>query len=302
MSCDKGKAMKNILWVSDEPGWAYDANAKALASHMPQYKHHFRYTSQVGPESVEAVRSLMDIIVAMNPAGFYMYGDNFSKVVSILDTVRALGDSNEARFAEVAGIICNNEFLLSYANDRNDNVMLQPNGVDLEYFKPCEEVIDRKLTVGFAGNIQSHYRHYKGFDVYQEAANVMDIDQINILYGTESRLAPDRMVPDFYHKIDCLILASENEGCSNVITEALACGVPVVCTKVGYHGHALTDEEECLFVEKRASSILNTFLRLQEDRELLNHMKLKARLFAENYHNIKLVAVAYSMFFDEIIQ
>ena len=302
MSCDKGKAMKNILWVSDEPGWAYDANAKALASHMPQYKHHFRYTSQVGPESVEAVRSLMDIIVAMNPAGFYMYGDNFSKVVSILDTVRALGDSNEARFAEVAGIICNNEFLLSYANDRNDNVMLQPNGVDLEYFKPCEEVIDRKLTVGFAGNIQSHYRHYKGFDVYQEAANVMDIDQINILYGTESRLAPDRMVPDFYHKIDCLILASENEGCSNVITEALACGVPAVCTKIGYHGHALTDGDECLFVEKSASSILNAFLKLQGDKELLEHMKRRARLFAENHHNIKLVAVAYSMFFDEIIQ
>jgi len=284
----------NILWVSDEPNWAYDINAKALSAQMPMHKHHFIYSCQQGKEGVDAVYNEMDIIVAMNPAGFYMYR-SFEKVISILDTVRAIGDSNKKLFSKVAGIICNNNYLFEYAKKRNGNVMLQPNGLDLNVFKPIER--SGKFTIGFAGNITGPYAGYKGWNLYREAvALFLDVEQVSVLYG-QSRITPDRMVPDFYHKIDCLILPSVNEGCSNVITEALACGVPVICTKIGYHGEALEDGKQCLFVKRNVDSIRQAIDVMQTGYKV---MKKEARLFACQNHDIKKVAARYEQFFQEI--
>ncbi len=291
--------MRNILWVSDEPNWAYDANAKALARYMSQHNHHFIYTVQKGKEAVDLIKDDMDIIVAMNPAGFYMY-DEFNKVISILDTVRALNKSNEDKLSEVAGIICNNSFLYECYRNKNKNIILQPNGVDLAYFEPNENYPNRKFTVGFAGNIAGSYADYKGWNFYRRAVQLLKVEMLNAVYDI-SQIAPDRMVPDFYHKIDCLILPSLNEGCSNVITEALACGVPVICTKVGYHGEYLQSQEECLFVERTVESVKSAIMELKDNTELLSYMRGQARIFACKNHNIESVAQKYAEFFEGIL-
>ena len=288
--------MKTVLWVSDEPNWAYDVNAKALSANQPEFNHRFIYSSQQGPEGVDKVYNEVDIIMAMNPVGFYMYRE-FSKVISILDTVRGIDKSKEHIFSEVLGIICNNQFLFDYASKLNKNVILQPNGVDLNVFKPHEKV-DKEFTMGFAGNVTGPYANYKGYNLYQEAMKSFPgVKQLNVLYGT-SRIAPDRMAPDFYNKIDCLILPSINEGCSNVIVEALACGVPVICTKIGYHGHSLEHGKQCLFVERTVESIKNAIIKMRKESGL---MRTACRHFACKNHDIEIVAKNYSKFFEKVL-
>ncbi|MBN8280305.1 MAG: glycosyltransferase [Gammaproteobacteria bacterium] len=49
-------------------------------------------------------------------------------------------------------------------------------------------------------------------------------------------------MPGFYSAIDVLCLPSRSEGCSNVVAEALACGTPVVATRVGDNGAYVPDE------------------------------------------------------------
>lgn len=49
-------------------------------------------------------------------------------------------------------------------------------------------------------------------------------------------------MPAFYSAIDALCLPSRSEGCSNVVAEALACGTPVVATRVGDNGTYVADE------------------------------------------------------------
>lgn len=60
------------------------------------------------------------------------------------------------------------------------------------------------------------------------------IDQL----GISSRVKIINNLPQvdlakIYRKADLLVLASENEGCPNVLLEAQACGTPVISTNVG---------------------------------------------------------------------
>ena len=206
--------MKNILWVCDQPNWAYDINAKALSTNLPQYNHYYMYTAKHRKRDVDSVISDIDIIVAMNPLGFYMYG-KFDKVVTILDSVRAVEDSKQDIFSKVAGIICTNNFLFEFAKAKNEKVILQTNGVDIDTYCPSSQFNNRKFTVGFAANIKGYRADYKGWPFYQEAVNSLSdkIEQLNVIYGV-SQIPSDKMVLEFYQKIDCLVLLSKNEATS----------------------------------------------------------------------------------------
>jgi len=292
--------MKKILWVSDEPGWAYDINAQALALHMPQYEHHLLYTVSANKEVADQIIPGMDIVMAMNPLSFYMYSD-FSKVFTIFDSVRALADVDKTKLSQVRGIICTNEKLSLIAKQYNKHWMLQTNGVDLEKYCPGDQK-PTDFTLGFAANINGPYAIYKGWNVYQAAVEDLGgfVKQINVLYGTPSRIHPERMVPDFYHKISCLVLLSDDEGCSNVITEALACGIPIICTKVGYHGEMLQHGVQCLFVPKQVGAVKDAIWLMSRIGQY-GIMSQAARQFAEQYHDIGVVAARYANFFEECI-
>jgi len=58
---------------------------------------------------------------------------------------------------------------------------------------------------------------------------------------------------DFYHECDCLIHNEKFAGWANIVAEAMACGVPVICTKPGTL--ALAKHEETALVIERADAV-----------------------------------------------
>jgi glycosyltransferase involved in cell wall biosynthesis len=217
-----------------------------------------------------------------------------------LDTERYSED-----FKRVAHIVATNKQLGDIALKANPNVTIIPNGVDLELFRPAENNpnFDRKFMLGFAGNIWGGGAEYKGWMPYVQACAMLTADgveQRHLLHNV-NQVAHSDMPAQFYHMIDALVLPSKGEGCSNVVTEALACGVPVLLTKVGYHGEMLEDEKNCLFIERNADSIVNAVRKLIANPDLRRTLAVNGRKFAVEHHDVRKIAEMYDEIFRKIL-
>ena len=217
-------------------------------------------------------------------------------------------------FKNVGAIIATNQQLAGFASKVNPNTTVIPNGVDLEHFKPrpsFPDRPDRPFTVGFAGNIDGMGGPYKGWALYVRAwmALMMDgVDHKEVLYK-HSQIPHDDMPEKFYHQIDALILPSQGEGCSNVATEALACGVPVIMTKVGFHGELLTHYENVVYITRdletdspeTTDQICTAVRRLMREPDLYRRLSQNGRAFAVEHHDVKKVAAQYDAVFQSIL-
>lgn len=114
-----------------------------------------------------------------------------------------------------------------------------PNGVDPEVFAP------KILRVGWVGNAckedLKHNQDFKGVPLIEAAISQLRnrwesavAIEFAVCPGTyPGYILPHRTMADWYRSLDVMVSASESEGCSNTINEALACGVPVVSTDTG---------------------------------------------------------------------
>jgi len=116
-----------------------------------------------------------------------------------------------------------------------DKVVVIPNGVDLELFKPMEKKDCRKVLgwdmnkkiILFASNPE---RPEKNFSVARQAINNLDFAdlELQIIYNK-----PHKDIPVYLNAADLLLSTSLWEGSPNVIKEAMACNCPIVSTDVG---------------------------------------------------------------------
>jgi teichuronic acid biosynthesis glycosyltransferase TuaC len=83
---------------------------------------------------------------------------------------------------------------------------------------------------------------------------------------------PNEELKEWYSAADVSCLASSREGWANVLLESLACGTPVVATRVWGAPEVITSPELGILVEQNAESIsegLDTALRKEWNRETL---------------------------------
>ena len=167
----------------------------------------------------------------------------------------------------------------------DSKISVIPNGVDTKKFYPlCRKEAREKLGVpGDAKVILSvgHLTPGKGFDVVMKAIALLleESPQENLqliivgdgpfrkaLEKTGSILNLARNVSFrgnvsheelflLYSAADLFCLASEMEGCPNVILESLACGTPVVATAVGGIPEIIQSDEFGLLAERNETQI-----------------------------------------------
>lgn len=160
----------------------------------------------------------------------------------------------------------------------DDRIEVLRNGVDLRLFQPVDREIWRRqlgfkrVTLLSVGNLVP----LKGHDLAIRALQLLpEMDLIIVGHGPERAalgvLARELDVSDrvtfagvmaqedlrnYFGAADALILASSREGWANVLLESMACGTPVIATRVGGTPEVVATPEAGVMMAERTPEAL----------------------------------------------
>jgi glycosyltransferase involved in cell wall biosynthesis len=152
------------------------------------------------------------------------------------------------------------------------------NGVDLEMFTPPSDKEELRKNLGISGTTilsVGYLIERKGHHLIIEA--LTKLPDVRLLIAGEGaehdnllalvrreRLdkrvsflgnVPHQRLKDYYGAVDMLVLASSREGWANVLLESMACGTPVVATKVWGTPEVVSCPEAGVLVDRNAYAI-----------------------------------------------
>lgn len=187
-----------------------------------------------------------------------------------------LGISNctERSFGIVSGIfksggcigaLANNTINYEKLLDCGDPVFLCQNGVDTDFFHPAPERPD-KPVVCWVGNPDSIGE--KGLDIIEAACERMGVP-LNIQAvcppkTAEGQIPGQEAVRERYWESSIYICASLLEGTPNPALEAMACGLPVITTRVGNMIELLEDSRNGFFMDRSVDGLCRALERAAE--------------------------------------
>jgi glycosyltransferase involved in cell wall biosynthesis len=94
-------------------------------------------------------------------------------------------------------------------------------------------------------------------------------------------------IRDYLQASDCFVLPSVDEGISNALLEAMACGLPVVATKVGANPEIIDNSDSGILVESRDSESLGKAISfILSNEQLGRYMGRSARERVESKYSL----------------
>lgn len=202
--------MINIIYPND--GWILEKMADNLLSRLPEVRG-FHHTDMV---LYSGNSPLNEEGVSIN---YYINYRLFKKKSNHIDIAWFTHPEPDDKFYEIAQqvdfAICNCEKYRHELSERGVNAYTIIPGID-EIFRPV-------LKVGFVGRF-SDYGYRKGSDIL-ESVNQLNFVDLMLTNGEVSQ----KDLPDFYNKLDCVLIASRYEGGPMCLLEGLAMGKPIIC-------------------------------------------------------------------------
>lgn len=219
--------------------WAIYYRAQALATKLcPRYNIEI-----VGYRHLPKEPRKYDIIHVQTPAalnlvmGERIYFEHPAWGFEIISTrSNAYIAQRPDRIANASFVVVKNPRLAQYAEGRvKCPITYIPNGVDERVFFPMP------IRIGWCGNKKENMQEYKGVPLIREAVERLTHKWrtfAHVMFSEDPGNAPARIlakseIAPWYRTLHAYVNASEGEGCSNTILEALASGVPVVSTDTG---------------------------------------------------------------------
>jgi glycosyltransferase involved in cell wall biosynthesis len=204
------------------------------------------------------------------------------------------------------------------------------NGIDTERFNPA---ISPSLRANFGwslsnivfGCVANFFGYKRQIDLVAAAQQIVaEFPQARFLLLGEDRgtmaevkqeiarrglndffaIIPGRPDPEnVYSAIDVYVCTSDTEGFSNVILEAMACGKPVIATKVGGNPEAVLDGHTGIIVPARSpESIVGAANRLLQSQELRLSMGISGRKRIEQQFSVKTMVAAHEKLYSRLLQ
>ena len=188
-----------------------------------------------------------------------------------------------------------------YLTPRFNDFSIIHNGVDLNHFKPIEKQSER-IRLLVLGNLRHAYTAVIPIFIYQQLKNDFDLElqfvgKIDtacqqILNQHKSDLTISykgptnhSQLPPIFQQADILIHPRQGDTCPNVVSEALACGIPVVTAEwggahelLGKGGVTVTESVNWEYSEEYKENFVAQTCKVLEN---LNQYKEEARSQAE---------------------
>lgn len=166
-------------------------------------------------------------------------------------------------------------------------------GVSFEQFYPInlerfDNLSDRDIVVGWVGNSEweAQKEDFKGINTIIKPA-IEQLQQegfpIKMFFADrkEQMIPHDKMVY-YYSKIDLYVCSSKIEGTPNPVLESMACGIPIISTRVGIVPEVLGKKQQKYILEERTVECLKEKIKI-----LLKNTSEFKKLSNENLESIK---------------
>lgn len=188
----------------------------------------------------------------------------------------------------VKGVICvsskSKKESIKVGFTTEDKCVVVPNSINPSLFYPRDRVAMRKklglpqdsFILAFVGQFNSR----KGVSRLCEALKKVNNPSIKIMFMGTGAEYPDYegtlfaktvshdILPEYLSAADAFILPSINEGCSNAIIEAMACGLPVLSSDMDFNHDILDNTNSILFDPMNIDEIAKAITILYADKDL----------------------------------
>jgi len=183
-----------------------------------------------------------------------------------------------------------------------DKVSVIPNYVDIDRFRPKLREANKRARIGFVGRLAWE----KNLMHLIDAVTGLDVDFVLVGQGPQreelaARAAangasvsflgrvPNTHLPGILNNWDAFVLPSFYEGHPKAVLEAMACGLPVIGTRVQGIVELIADGETGLLCETDAGSIRQALERIAEDGALRTKLGQNARRYVEKHFALERV-------------
>ena len=214
--------------------------------------------------------------------------------------IKVLGEKNVKKYLQgVNGIVAvstakKNE-IISFELVSEEQITVFPNGVDNDLFYPRNK-IEMRAKYGFSNKdfiiaYTGNYNVSKGVMRLVAAAQTIQNIKLVLIGGGKLKPESDNIifkgflphdeVPLMLSACDIFVLPTLNEGCSNAIIEAMACGLPIVSSDRPFNDDILNSGNAILINPEIVEEIRSAILMLVESESLRKKLSQNSLLKAK---------------------
>jgi glycosyltransferase involved in cell wall biosynthesis len=242
-------------------------------------------------------RKQMPYIISMRGSDVPGFNERFSlQYVFLSPFIRHIWRKAHAVVANSAGLRD-----LAHRTDPLLNIHLIPNGIDTHEFMFRQDRNDGRIVILTVARlirrkgIDDLLRALPDIIMQQPGVSVRIIGEGNmekelrtlaLNLGIKDHVEflgyiPHDKLPEYYATSDIFVLPSRNEGMSNTVLEAMACGLPIITTDTGGTNELIRDNGQVIPVG-HPDAIASAIHRYLNDRNLRYTHGSRSRLLAES--------------------
>ena len=179
------------------------------------------------------------------------------------------------------------------------NVTVVPHGIDLDYFKPsaANEPISDQFDILIVGNWRRDFVFYRNLIEHIPDQSPFNFHIVTADFNrhyfeglanvTLYNKISDARLLHFYQQADAMLLAVKDAVANNVLLEAMACGLPIVCEKTGALPEYLGTDYRLFFEKNSVDEALSKLETVQDSAKQKKISKyLVERSKRYNWHAI----------------